>query len=175
MWNKLDEIIKRYQELEEQMASPEVLADQKRVQALAKERADIEELASDYLKYKDKSKQLEETKAMLHDRLDEGMASLVKQEIQSLEKELEPLLEKLKEGLRPRDPNDSRDIIMEIACSAVVTVFPPGVFITTMPLLDAAGMSTLSRPVPALPMTFRLSAAAMISAVTLVAPRMANP
>ncbi len=114
MWNKLDEILKRYQELEVQMSQPGVHADQKRIQALAKERAGIEELASDYIKYKAKSKQLEETRAMLHGRLDEGMASLVKQEIQSLEKELELVQEKLKEGLRPRDPNDSRDIIMEI-------------------------------------------------------------
>ena len=62
-----------------------------------------------------------------------------------------------------------------MACSAVVIELPKGVFITTMPLAEAAGMSTLSTPMPARPMTRRLVALAMMSAVTLVAERMARP
>ena len=65
----------------------------------------------------------------------------------------------------------ARAIIRDRACSPVVMVLPPGVFITTMPALLAAGMSTLSRPVPARPTTFSRGAAAMSSAVTLVALR----
>ena len=63
------------------------------------------------------------------------------------------------------------DIIMAIVCSAVVTTLPPGVFITTTPWPVAAGMSTLSRPIPARPTTFRFEAAASSDAVTLVALR----
>ena len=63
----------------------------------------------------------------------------------------------------------ARAIIMETACSAVVMVLPPGVFMTTMPFFVAATVSTLSTPVPALPMTLRFSAASIISAVALVA------
>ena len=65
--------------------------------------------------------------------------------------------------------------IMAMACSAVVIELPKGVFITTIPLALAAGMSTLSTPIPARPMTRRLPALAMRSAVTLVAERMARP
>ena len=60
-------------------------------------------------------------------------------------------------------------------CSAVVTAFPKGVFITTMPRAEAAGISTLSTPMPARPMTFRFLAASRIFGVTLVAERIASP
>ena len=61
------------------------------------------------------------------------------------------------------------------ACSAVVTEFPVGVFITTMPRRLAAGMSTLSTPIPARPTTFRRSAHSMTRGVTWVAERMMRP
>ena len=62
-----------------------------------------------------------------------------------------------------------------MACSAVVTVLPSGVFITTMPRAVAAGMSTLSTPMPARPMTRSFSPASITSAVTLVPLRMISP
>ena len=62
-----------------------------------------------------------------------------------------------------------RAMIIAIVCSAAVIMLPSGVFITTIPFLLAAGTSTLSRPMPARPITFRLWAASTISAVTLVA------
>src|SRR5512134_1219014 len=65
--------------------------------------------------------------------------------------------------------------IIDIVCSAVVTVFPPGVFMTTMPRRVAAGVSTLSRPDPARPTTFNFSAAAMSSSVTFVPERTMRP
>ena len=69
----------------------------------------------------------------------------------------------------------ARANIMAMACSAVVIELPKGVFITTIPLEVAAGMSTLSTPMPARPMTFRLVAAAMTSLSALVAERTARP
>ena len=63
----------------------------------------------------------------------------------------------------------------EKACSAVVMVLPPGVFITTIPRLVASGMLTLSNPLPARPITCRLSARAMSSSVALVELRTTNP
>ena len=65
--------------------------------------------------------------------------------------------------------------IIAMACSAVVIELPNGVFITMTPRFEAAGMSTLSTPMPARPMTLRLVAAASSSAVTLVAERIARP
>ncbi len=65
--------------------------------------------------------------------------------------------------------------ISEIACSAVVMELPNGVFMTMMPRAVAAGMSTLSTPMPARPITLRLLARSRIFGVTLVAERMARP
>jgi hypothetical protein len=65
--------------------------------------------------------------------------------------------------------------IIDMVCSAVVTVLPPGVFMTTMPRRVAAGVSTLSRPDPARPTTFNFSAAAISSSVTLVPDRTISP
>ena len=65
--------------------------------------------------------------------------------------------------------------ISAMACSAVVTELPKGVFITMTPRAVAAGMSTLSTPMPARPMTRSRAAFANMSAVTLVAERIAKP
>ena len=118
MWDRLEQIEKRYQELNQQIALPEVASDLKRLQMLAKERASIESLVTKYRKYKAASRSLEETRAMLNDGLDEDMAALVKQEIESLESQQENLLQELKLALLPKDASDERDIIMEIRAGA---------------------------------------------------------
>jgi len=118
MWDRLEQIEKRYQELNQQIALPEVASDLERLQMLAKERASIESLVTKYRKYKATSRSLEETRAMLNAGLDEDMAALVKQEIGSLESQQEHLLQELKLALLPKDANDERDIIMEIRAGA---------------------------------------------------------
>ena len=114
MWDRLEQIERRYQELNEQIAMPEVTSDPKKLRTLAQERASIESLVTKYREYKATSKALEETRAMLHDELDEEMTVLAKQEIASLESQQEPLLQELKLALLPKDANDKKDIIMEI-------------------------------------------------------------
>ncbi len=118
MWDRLEQIEKRYQELDQQIALPEVTSDLGQLQILAKERASIESLVTKYRKYKATSRSLEETRAMLNDGLDEDMAVLVKQEIESLESQQEHLLQELKLALLPKDIKDERDIIMEIRAGA---------------------------------------------------------
>ncbi len=114
MWDKLDKIEKRYQELEEQMATPEVALDPKQLEKLARERASIEAIVDKYRRYKATLKSLEETKALLHEDPDNEMKALARQEIESLEAQQLSLQEGLKLGLLPRDENDKRDIIVEI-------------------------------------------------------------
>ncbi len=114
MWDKLEQINKHYQELEEQIATPEIASDPKQLQKLAQERAGIESVVTKYREYRATSKSLEETRAMLSDGLDEEMTTLVKQEMQNLELQLDHLLGELKLALLPKDDNDKRDIIMEI-------------------------------------------------------------
>jgi peptide chain release factor 1 len=118
MWDRLEKIEKRYEELEKQISRPEIATDLKKVQALAQERAGIEDIVASYRKYKATTKQLEDARAMLEGELDEEMAALAKQEIAKLEPKQASLLEELKLALLPKDARDERDIIMEIRAGA---------------------------------------------------------
>jgi len=118
MWDRLEQIDKRYQELDTQMATPEVSSDLKQLQTLAQEKAGIENVVTKYREYKTTSKTLEETREMLSDGLDGEMTALVKQELESLESRQERLLQELKLALLPKDANDKKDIIMEIRAGA---------------------------------------------------------
>ena len=92
MLERLAGIEKRYEELNEQMAMPEIASDLKQLQTLAQERAGIESLVTKYREYKTTTRSLEETRTMLNDGLDEELAALAKQEIASLESKLDDLL-----------------------------------------------------------------------------------
>ena len=118
MWDKSEQIEKRYQELEEQIAMPDVASDPKQLQKLAQERAGIESVVTKYREYKATAKSLEETRVMLKNESDEGMKTLVKQEIENLESQLDQLLQELKLTLLPKDDNAKRDVIMEIRAGA---------------------------------------------------------
>jgi peptide chain release factor 1 len=89
MLERLAKIEQQYIELEEEMASDKAISNPKIMQELAKERARLEELVSLYRLYNKSVKTLEDTQAMLNDRLDEEMLSMVKQEIESLESNVE--------------------------------------------------------------------------------------
>jgi peptide chain release factor 1 len=117
MWDRLGKIEKRFEELEQQIARPEIATDLKKVQALAQERAGIEDIVASYRKYKAVTKQLEDARAMLEGD-DQEMAALAKQEIEKLEPRQERLLQELKLALVPKDANDERDIIIEIRAGA---------------------------------------------------------
>jgi len=114
MIEQLEKIEKRYRELDRKMAQPEIATDIARLQSLAQERAAIEDTVKTYRRYKGVEKSLKETRTMMDDDLDEEMANLARQEIESLETELDELKEKLRLALIPKDPNDEKDIIMEI-------------------------------------------------------------
>ena len=114
MINRLEQIEKQFQYLEEQIAKPEIATDPKQLQKLAKERASLEHVVNKYREYKAAARSLEETRAMQSETLDEDMKAMVKQEIESLEAKLEKLQEEMKLALLPKDIADDRDIIMEI-------------------------------------------------------------
>ncbi len=114
MFEKLEAIEKRYEELNRLIAQPEVSSNPSRLQSLAQERASIEEVVERYRHYKAIVKSLEETQAMLNDGLEPEMVALVKEEINSLRKQQEKVLHDLKLSLLPKDPNQDKDVIMEI-------------------------------------------------------------
>ena len=114
MLDRLEQIEKRYQELERKMAEPGIASDVQQLQKLAQEKAAIEDLVHSYRAYNATAKSLEETKAMLRGELDGEMATLVKQEVAGLEAQLEDIRDALKLALLPKDASDERNIIMEI-------------------------------------------------------------
>ncbi|MFC1859961.1 peptide chain release factor 1 [Chloroflexota bacterium] len=118
MLNQLERVEKRFEELNRQIAMPEVASDLKQLQALAQEKASLEVLVTKYRQYEATAKSLEETRGMLDSGLDEDMAVLVKQEIENLESQLDQLSQELKFALLPKDANDEKDIIMEIRAGA---------------------------------------------------------
>ena len=114
MMAQLERIEKRYHELDEKMARPEVATDLAQLQALAQERASLEDIVKTYRKYRDTEKSLEETRAMIAEGLEEDLADLARQEVATLESRLEKLSGDLRTLLLPKDPNDEKDIIVEI-------------------------------------------------------------
>lgn len=118
MLEQLKKIEKRYQEINRKMAQPEITTDLPQLQALAQERADIEDTVKIYREYKDVERSIKETKAMIEGGLEDEMKELAQQEIDSLEKRLDELARQLKKALLPKDTNDERDIIMEIRAGA---------------------------------------------------------
>jgi len=118
MLEKLESVERRYEELNELMAQPDIAADFERLQTLAKEQAGISDQVAKYRDYKKTSHALEETRAMLDKGLDDEMVELVTDELASLEVRLESLTRKLEEGLIQRDAYDDKDVIVEIRAGA---------------------------------------------------------
>lgn len=96
------------------MAQPEISTDLSRLQALAKERASLEHIVSQYRQYKITTENLAGTEAMLNDSQEPEMLALVKEEIKKLEEKKEAFLREIKLALLPEDPNDKKDVIVEI-------------------------------------------------------------
>ncbi len=118
MLEKLESVERRYEELNELMAQPDIAVDFERLQSLAKEQAGISDQVAKYRDYKKTSHALEETRAMLDKGLDDEMVELVTDELASLEVRLESLTRELKEGLIQRDAYDEKDVIVEIRAGA---------------------------------------------------------
>ncbi len=114
MFNKLELAEKRYAELNEFMAQPEVLTDPQRLQQLSKERASIESIVTIYRKYKANRKELSEMEALLNNTGEANMTAFIKEEVGKLEQHQGKLLQQLKLSLLPKDPNDNKDVIVEI-------------------------------------------------------------
>lgn len=118
MFEKLEAIERRYEELNNLIAQPEVSGNPARLQSVAQERASLEDIVERYRQYKAITRNLEETQAMLDDGLDPEMTALVKEEISNLKKQRETVLQDLKLALLPKDPNQDKDVIMEIRAGA---------------------------------------------------------
>ncbi len=111
---KLDEIERRYAEIEREMLDPEVLSDPYKIQQLSKARAEISPVIETYERLKSVLKDINDAKTMLETEKDEEMIDFLKDELKKLQDERERIEDKLKLLLIPKDPNDERNVIMEI-------------------------------------------------------------
>jgi peptide chain release factor 1 len=118
MFEKLELVEKRYDELGRLLAQVETATDLKRLQELSKERAALEDIVSMYQEYKAKSKELDELEALLSTHGEAEMTALVREEVSKLKGQQDELLHKLRLSLMPKDPNDDRDVIVEIRAGA---------------------------------------------------------
>ena len=114
MFERLDQIEARYEELTAALASPEVIGDSSKYQKTAKAHSEITPVVERYREYKDLRKGISESKAMLADEKDPEMLALAQEELDKLEARIGGVEEDLKVLLLPKDPNDEKDVIIEI-------------------------------------------------------------
>ncbi|NMH73832.1 MULTISPECIES: peptide chain release factor 1 [Bacillaceae] len=118
MFDRLQAVEMRYEKLTELLSDPEVISDTKKLREYSKEQSDIQETVEAYREYKAVKEQLDDAKAMLEDKLDADMREMVKEEISELEEQQENLADRLHILLLPKDPNDDKNVIMEIRGAA---------------------------------------------------------
>ena len=118
MLEKLAKIEERYEELNRLMADPDVVMDHERLAELAREQAGIEEVVQATRRYWAVEKELSEARELLEEAGDPEMVELARLEAEALEQEQAELRQKLRLLLLPRDPNDEKDVIMEIRAGA---------------------------------------------------------
>jgi peptide chain release factor 1 len=118
MFEKLELIQRRYDELSQLLAQVEIATDRRRLQELSKERAALEDTVGMYQEYKANSKELGELEALLSTHGEAEMTALVEEEVSKLKEQQGELLGELKLALMPKDPDDDRDVIVEIRAGA---------------------------------------------------------
>jgi len=115
MYDKLDFIQEKYEELSLKVSDPEVISDQAVWQKSMKDMSDMEPIVSKYKEYKKATDDLQSTKEMLNDSdMDDELKELAKMEIGELEEKQEMLSNELRILLLPKDPNDHKNVILEV-------------------------------------------------------------
>jgi peptide chain release factor 1 len=115
MFDKLDFISDKYDELSAKVSDPDVIADQNLWRKHIKEMAEMEPIVNKYKEYRKVKEDLKATKEMLDEGgMDEEMKELAKEELYSLQDQLPPLEQELQKLLLPKDPNDDKNVILEI-------------------------------------------------------------
>ncbi len=116
--DRLQAVENRYEKLNELLSDPAIISDSNKLREYSKEQSDIQETVEVYREYKDVREQLKDAKAMLEDKLDAEMREMVKEEVSELESQDKTLSERLKILLVPKDPNDDKNVIVEVRGAA---------------------------------------------------------
>ena len=115
MFERLELIEEKYNKLIEDLTLPEIVGNIKKVTEISKEISEIEEIVKSYREYKRLLKEEENNKLLLEDK---DMASLVEEELNNIKEQKEKILSYLEEELKPKDKNDSKNVIIEIRGAA---------------------------------------------------------
>jgi peptide chain release factor 1 len=118
VYDRLQAVEDRYDKLNELLSDPEIVNDPKKLREYSKEQSDIQATVEAYREYKDISQQFKDAKAMLDEKMDADMREMVKEEVSELEEQIHALEERLKILLIPKDPNDDKNVIMEVRGAA---------------------------------------------------------
>ena len=118
MFDRLEELLHRYEEIMNELNEPDVTANQERFRALMKEQSDLTPLVEAYREYKKARQDEEDSMALLEEESDEEMRELLKEEHADAKKRIEELEQELKILLLPKDPNDDKNVIVEIRAGA---------------------------------------------------------
>ena len=118
MFDRLDDLLIRYEELLEELNSPDVAMDQNRFRKLMKEQADLTPLVDAYKEYKKANQDVEASLALLEEESDEEMRDMAKEELADAKKRIEEMEQQLKILLLPKDPNDDKNVMVEIRAGA---------------------------------------------------------
>ena len=118
MFDKLEDILLRFEEIMNQLSEPDVANDTNRFRKLMKEQSDLAPIVEAYKEYKQANQNIEDSLAMLEEENDEEMRELAKEELNESRQRVETLEKELKILLLPKDPNDDKNVIVEIRAGA---------------------------------------------------------
>ena len=118
MFDKLDDLIARYEEIMNELHEPTVADNQARFRSLMKEQSNLQPIVEAYTEYKKCKETVEDSLSMLESENDEEMREMLKEELNDAKKRIEELEQQLKILLLPKDPNDDKNVIVEIRAGA---------------------------------------------------------
>ena len=118
MFDKLEDLVARLEELESMLSDPSVVTNQERFRSLMKEQSELAPIVEKYKEYKEAKQTIEDSLAMLDEESDEELRELAKEELNEAKAQVEACENALKILLLPKDPNDDKNVIVEIRAGA---------------------------------------------------------
>lgn len=118
MFDKLEDTVNRYEDITAELGNPDVVNDQEKFRRLMKEQSSLAPLIAAYTEYKNCKKNIEDSLAILNEETDEELKEMAKEELSDSKARVEELEHELKILLLPKDPNDDKDIVVEIRAGA---------------------------------------------------------
>ncbi|HBN55857.1 MAG TPA: peptide chain release factor 1, partial [Lachnospiraceae bacterium] len=118
MFDRLEDLVRRFEEITSELTEPSVVNDQNRFRKLMKEQSDLQPLVDAYTEYKNCQQTEKDSLSMLEEESDEEMREMLKEELSDARKRIVELEQHMKVLLLPKDPNDDKNVIVEIRAGA---------------------------------------------------------